>query len=675
MPPAVHCVGRRMTSSRASRVLVALTLAAISFLLASALQATSVGRRLEAISYDARLAREAAPASASAPIVLVEINESSLRQLQPVFGRWPWPRAAHSGVIDFLTRAKARVIAYDVLLTEPDRSPSLTIGGTATTGAASDQLLIDSVRQAGNVVMLADATFEGLASGQTRTMAPFLPGTTYAPGPGFQPRVQLQPPFGDLTNAAAALGHNVAVHDADAVVRRALPFIDVDGTAVPSLGMAAALLAEHTPADRVKLGDGVLSVGAHALPLLDEPTPSGQPSRQTLLDFRAATHAADGSASVYPVYSFFDVLLSDDRLSSGQTPPIDPSVFTDKIVFVGTTAAGLSDVYSTPLGAAPGMLLHATLTDNLIDGPVMRRASPRVDLALTIGVAISVALVATYVPVVWAIGLVVVLSGLLVSLLTREIGAGVWVGAVGPLAAAAVALFGGVAWQYVVEGRAKRHVKQLFGRYVSKDVIDQLMSDPSLVRLGGTRRDMTVLFSDIRGFTTASEQGTPEGVVAQLNEYFGVMVDVLFRHQGTLDKFVGDMVMGLFGAPLEDPLHADHAVATAIEMMAELDKLNAKWRASGMPAVDIGIGINSGEMIAGNIGSSAIMSYTVIGDAVNLGSRLESLNKEHGTHILISQGTLDRLTKPVETRRIGDVTVKGRKAPVTVYEVIAPRGH
>jgi adenylate cyclase len=146
-------------------------------------------------------------------------------------------------------------------------------------------------------------------------------------------------------------------------------------------------------------------------------------------------------------------------------------------------------------------------------------------------------------------------------------------------------------------------------------------------------------------------------------------VDVLFRYQGTLDKFVGDMVMGLFGAPLGDTQHADHAVAAALEMSAELDRLNAGWQAQGRPVLEIGIGINSGEMIAGNIGSSAIMSYTVIGDAVNLGSRLESLNKDYGTRILISQATKDRLTRPVETRLVGEVTVKGRKQPVVVYEV------
>jgi adenylate cyclase len=180
---------------------------------------------------------------------------------------------------------------------------------------------------------------------------------------------------------------------------------------------------------------------------------------------------------------------------------------------------------------------------------------------------------------------------------------------------------------------------------------------------------MTVLFTDIRGFTTASEKSTPEAVVTQLNEYFGEMVEILFRHRGTLDKFVGDMVMGLFGAPVADALHADNAVQCALEMIKVLEQMNARWTAQNRPRLDIGIGISSGVMIAGNIGSSAIMSYTVIGDAVNLGARLESLNKEYGTRILMSEATKARLTLPVQSRRIGDVTVKGKTQPVGVYEV------
>ena len=183
---------------------------------------------------------------------------------------------------------------------------------------------------------------------------------------------------------------------------------------------------------------------------------------------------------------------------------------------------------------------------------------------------------------------------------------------------------------------------------------------------------MTVLFSDIRGFTTVTEKGDPEALVAQLNEYFSRMVDVVFRHQGTIDKFVGDMVMALFGAPLDDEAHADHAAATACEMVKELGELNRKWAAEGRAQLDIGIGINSGDIIAGNIGSSSIMSYTVIGDNVNLGARLESLNKEYETRIIISDATRSRLKEAYDIRPLGDVVVKGKTRPVAIFELRVP---
>jgi adenylate cyclase len=182
---------------------------------------------------------------------------------------------------------------------------------------------------------------------------------------------------------------------------------------------------------------------------------------------------------------------------------------------------------------------------------------------------------------------------------------------------------------------------------------------------------MTVLFSDIRGFTSVTERGQPEDIVGMLNEYFTRMVGIVFRHHGTLDKFVGDMVMALFGAPLDDPSHADHAVEAALDMVTELGRLNEQWAAEGRFAnLDIGIGINTGPMIAGNIGSEAIMSYTVIGDAVNLGARLESLNKQYGTRILISDATRQRLAGRYTMRALGEVIAKGKSQAVSVFEVV-----
>ena len=239
-----------------------------------------------------------------------------------------------------------------------------------------------------------------------------------------------------------------------------------------------------------------------------------------------------------------------------------------------------------------------------------------------------------------------------------------------PLLAIVFAFVGDLAWKYFVEGRDKRQIKKLFSRYVSKDVFDQLVANPSLAALGGARRHMTVLFSDIRGFTTMSEKGTPEEVVTQLNELFTRMVAVVFAHRGTVDKFVGDMVMALYSAPLDDDEHADHAVQTALAMIrdAERDE-RSNGQSQGKPTLDIGIGINTGDMVAGNIGSDTIMSYTVIGDAVNLGARLESLNKDFGTRIIISESTRAELKGRYDIHPLGDVIVKGKTKPVAIFEV------
>jgi adenylate cyclase len=241
-----------------------------------------------------------------------------------------------------------------------------------------------------------------------------------------------------------------------------------------------------------------------------------------------------------------------------------------------------------------------------------------------------------------------------------------------PFAVGGLALFFGTAYQYFVEGTEKRKVAKLFGRYVSRDVYSQLMANPEQAELGGKRREMTVLFSDIRGFTTVTERGNPEELVSQLNEYFSRMVEIVFRNKGTVDKFVGDMVMALFSAPLDDERHADHAVVAAMEMVKELGELNRAWLAKGMTQLDLGIGVNSGDMIAGNIGSASIMSYTVIGDNVNLGARLESLNKDYKTRIIISEATRTRLTGDYTTRPLGQVVVKGKSKAVQIFEVEVP---
>ena len=660
-----------MFRRRPPPVLAGLAIGLAAGVLAHLAAMVPIVQTFEAQTYDRRLARTARPQEARRDIAIVEIDDQSLRALEPLLGRWPWPRFPHAGVISFLSRGPARVIVYDILFQERDVLGRYRVGDRTITGAESDAELVAAVRRAGNVVLLGDATTESQLGPPAA-----LPGTIYQPGAGFEPRPSLRTSFPELSGVAATTGHNIAPKDADGVTRAMSPFIDVDGVPVPSLGTAAALIAERQPADAVRLEPDALRIGGVRMPLIRVAVPAaaGQPalvSRRAVLRYRGPY--AEGDTSTYPIYSFFDVLLSEEEVTGGRKPPIDPAVFRDKIVVVGTRAAGAYDVHKTAFNVStPGLHMHATLADNILSNHFMTRATGRVDLAVALATGLVAGLLAVLLPVAWATAAVVLGAIAIAAWLTQQVANGTWMGLVEPLSAASLSLFGGVAWQYFVEGAEKRRVKGLFGRYVSKDVFKQLLDDPAMAQLGGRRREMTVLFSDIRGFTAASEKGTPEAVVLQLNEYFNEMVEVLFRHHGTLDKFVGDMVMGLFGAPVEDPRHADHAVAAAREMTAVLERLNARWRSEGRPTMDIGIGINSGEMIAGNIGASTIMSYTVIGDAVNLGSRIESLNKEYGTRILISQATKDRLTTSIETRLICEVKVKGRDQRVVIYEVKNP---
>jgi adenylate cyclase len=628
--------------------------------------------------YDWRMRLAADPASVNHDIVLVEIDDTTIRDVAPLFGHWPWPRVALSFVINYLNRAPAKVVAVDVTLSEPDRVDQYDLNGSKVKGTESDQMLAEAVKASGNVIMLADAVSEGLVSGEKDTRAAKFEGTGYSRVKNAEPRPVVSAPYQALTDAAAALGHNYLTLDPDGPARRMSPFIQNGGKVIPSIGVAAALAATGIRGSDVQ-GDGeMVRIGDRTIPLVSTDVIdmySGRTHDQhaMLINFRAPAVLSDGSRP-YPSYSLRKLLRSEQQIQSDEKPLIDPAVFKNKIVFVGFTASGLMDVFQTPAaaGVMPGIQLHASMADSVLANRFIVPVSNRSRLSAVLGAAVAVGLAAALLPF-WgaAVGTAALLGGW-TWFSVHAFRHGSWLNLVQPLATGAIALFMGTAYQYLVEDREKRKMKRLFGRYVSRDVFAQLVAHPELAELGGKRREMTVLFSDIRGFTTVTEKGNPEELVAQLNEYFSRMVEVVFRHEGTVDKFVGDMVMALFGAPLDDDQHAEHAVQAAIDMVRELGDLNKGWAARGMAQLDIGVGVNSGDMIAGNIGSSAIMSYTVIGDNVNLGSRIESLNKDYKTRIIISDATRTRLTNLYDLRLLGDVTVKGKSKAVAIYEIRVP---
>jgi adenylate cyclase len=626
---------------------------------------------LELKIYDWRLTRTAHPETARQDIVLIEIDEYSLQNLESVAGRWPWPRIVHGSLVDYLSRAPAKLIAYDVSFGAADTRLGFKMGDDTLSGAESDEAFAAAVKKAGNVLLLADATYTG-----EKSDAPAPPDVGFRlNSPDILERTTILLPYPELAAAAAGFGHNYLSLDADGPVRHTVPFVRANGIVMSSLGMAAAFKAGgFTPAQAV-LDNDRLSVAQIAMPLsrVWSKTADGESAFfWRLINFRGPPLLDDLKRRPYATYSFFDLLYSEEQLIAGEPPKVDPAAFKDKIVFVGATASGLFDVFETPFarGKMPGIQVHAAVADDVLSNRFIAPSSAATRVASVAAVGLVVGAIAGVIPAWWATLATLLVMSTLTWITFQAFSGGLWLNMTQPLLAAALALFGGVAYQYFVEGREKRKIARLFGRYVSRDVYDQLVANPSLARLGGQRREMTVLFSDIRGFTTVTEQGQPEAIVGTLNEYFTRMVDLVFQHRGTLDKFVGDMVMALFGAPLDDDEHAEHAVQTALAMVDELEVLNARWAAEGRPTLDIGIGINTGPMIAGNIGSEAIMSYTVIGDAVNLGSRLESLNKQYGTRIIISEATRRQLKGRYDLRVLGDVIVKGKSEAVSIFEVV-----
>jgi adenylate cyclase len=634
--------------ARLRAVAVAIAIAAAATAVAWLGTRTELLDNIEMITYDWRMRLTAQPDAPSDDIVLVSIDDDSVRRMAPLVGRWPWPRLVHASLIDYLTRAPAKVVVYDVLFTEPDLR-RFDVGDEEWTGAESDRAFADAVKRAGNVVLGADAAAEALID-ESRALASDATARPRRDDPNtgscVVDRPRVLPPIAALDAAAASIGHTLMIRDPGGSLRRHIPFVRGGGMVVPSLPMAAALLATN--------GQAMPPVSALCPPLLPYrgPTAGGE-NRLTFTD-----------------YSFYDLFYSEEQLLAGEAPQVDPAIFADKIVVVSATASGTYEVQATPFAQGiTGGEVHANVVDALLRNRTIEPASWTTSVLVTLAAALTV----TVVGALFGIGPLAAAAATLVAITTwwsvGDFATGTWRPLAMPVLAIGLALVGELAWQYFVEGREKRQVKRLFSRYVPRDVYQQLMDDPDRAALGGKRRTMTVLFSDVRGFTAMSEKATPEEVVGQLNEYFSKMVDVLFAHRGTLDKFVGDMVMGLFGAPLDDPDHADHAVQAALAMTRALDELNREWAAAGRPVLDIGIGISTGDMVAGNIGSQAIMSYTVIGDTVNLGARLESLNKDYGTRVIISEATRAALKGQYDIRPLGEVTVKGKSQPVAIYEV------
>ena len=363
--------------------------------------------------------------------------------------------------------------------------------------------------------------------------------------------------------------------------------------------------------------------------------------------------------------------LSAVDLLTGKIPP---DAVRDRIVFVGATAAGTYDLRVTPTSPImPGVEKHANVAGNILSGRFLRRPDwvELVDLA---GILLFPFLLAGLLPRLRpavSVGAVALVWAVMFASVHLAFRGGLWLPVVYPTLALGLTFLGITVYRLLTEERQRLWTKRAFQQFVSPEVVEQLMDNPAALQFGGEMRNLTVLFSDIRDFTPYTERHPPQEVVQMLREYLTKMVDQVLGQQGTLDKFIGDGVMAIFGAPVPLPDHAERACRAALGMNRELEALQARWAAEGREPFRIGIGINTGDMMVGNLGSEQLFDYTVAGDGVNVGARVESLNKEYKTEtaIIISESTYLAAQDVLDVRRLGEATVKGKTRPIVVYEL------
>jgi adenylate cyclase len=633
--------------------------------LALSLRGTETFQRQEMGLFDARVRAFDGRVPADTNVVIVAVDDRSLEALEPQLGRWPWPRDVYQNALAYLSFAGARQVVFDIAFPGRDLKEPV-----------KDTVFAEGIAAAGNVLLPvafahADSAEQALVeaeTGGTGWISRFaLPGGAGARRErGYERALVPHPLFGEQ---AAGLG-SITFHadPIDNVARRVTLVEWHRGEMYPALGLAAARMADPERfGGPVRPGRDTLVSGAARIPLVDG---------RFLLRWRGPFLTEEGRET-YRVYPFYQLANSYLQQSVGDPPQLPPERFRGKTVLVAATAAGLLDLRETPYGGRePGVMLHATLLDNLLRGDYLRPAPGWANVALVLLTALLAgSVVALLGSALWetAAGLLVVLASLAASYLAFA--GGLWLDAFAPAVAGVLAAVAAGTANYLTEGRDKRRVREMFSRYVSPEYVRQLADDHASLKLGGERVPVTLLFSDIRGFTTLSEQLPAETVVEVLNEYLDRMAAIVMRHGGTLDKFIGDAVMAFWGAPLPAPDGPRRAADAALDMVAELERLNAKWRALGRDVqLDIGIGINSGEAVVGNIGSlSHKLDYTAIGDAVNLASRLEGLNKQYGTRVIVSDSTREGLGDGYETRVLDDVRVKGKEVSVRIHELTGRR--
>jgi len=613
--------------------------------------------RWEYRTWDWRVSCLARPAPSTDKIRLILLDQQSLDWGQKENGlSWPWPREAYGAIIGYLKRVGAKSVAFDVLFTEPSKY-----------GVADDLALGSAI---GSYKGFVGALFLGEKTGsatvwpsaipavplEIKGLEQWLSASLARDGVAASRALFPVPEVASRATILADVQHNP---DPDGVYRRVRFFRIFDGRAIPSMALASLLAA--SPGVAVSIRPAGMTVAGKTVPI--------DSGGHAILRFR-------GPSGSHRQYSAAAVIQSELRLQAGEEPVIkDPDAFRDCHVIFGFSAPGLYDLRPAPVGGVfPGSEIHATALDNLMEGDFLAElpSQATVALALLLGLLSAVAVVFSRSAVKSMLFFAVCLPlPVLLSLVAYWKGS--WLPLVVQEMAISLSLLGALAVNYATEGKQKRFIKGAFRQYLSPDVIEQLIAHPELLKLGGERRTLSIFFSDLQGFTAIAEGLDPEALTALLNEYLSAMTDILHEEGGTLDKYVGDAIIAFWNAPLAQPDHAERAARAAVRCQAKLSELRPAYREKIGKDLFMRIGLNTGAAIVGNMGSRSRFDYTVLGDAVNLASRLEGINKQFGTFVLASEAIRNALGDGFAPREISRVAVVGRKEPVRIFELLPPQ--
>lgn len=628
---------------------------------------------LDAYLYDARL-RLTMPDTVDPRVVIVDIDEKSLAEI----GRWPWGRNTVAELVRRLTDDyRADVVGFDVVFAEPDESSGLkvleAIGRQQLKGEPGFQRALGELRPSLDYDQVLADTLHG---------RPVVLGYYFSSTPSAQQGGVLPPPlfpagsfaghgipfvswsgFGgnlpQLQTAAGSGGHFNPLVDFDGSSRRVPLVVEFQGKYYEALSLA--VVRRVLGASAVQPGFPEGEKGIEWLDVMGERGSVRIPVDEqvsALIPYR-------GHERSFPYFAAADILKG--RVARDQ--------LAGRVVLVGTTAPGLMDLRATPVGGAyPGVEVHANLIAGMLAGTVKEK--PGYVLAIDVlQLLLFGGMLAALLPLLSPLRATILTLATLVVML--GVSQWLWTSAnlVLPMAAGVLLvalLFGlNMSWGYFVVSRTKRQFTDLFGQYVPPELVEEMARNPESYSMEGRNLELTVLFADIRSFTSLSEGMDPKELTHLLNDYLGAMTDVIRSHRGTLDKYIGDAIMAFWGAPVGDPEHARHALLTAIGMHQRLQTLAEPFRQRGWPELHIGIGVNTGMMTVGDMGSPVRKAYTVMGDTVNLASRLEGITKEYGVGIVVGEATR-RQVPEISFRELDRVRVKGKDEPVAIYEPLGP---